>query len=188
MRGFKKLLEPLSWCHIFIPVLPRCMLDHLQCPTPFLIGINKQFAFKHDFPYSVLDVVIVDLDEDSVQLPDTTPVCFPIAQRSLCVRGLKDALSSRFSVGDLISVYSGGETNVVGELAVSAIRKLFQNLVDLLVSNCDRFALRVTHAAEEVVLFREADYIEHQRSHQLHWNDVFLRTQAFSKYLASNVS
>jgi hypothetical protein len=56
----KTLLFPLNWAHGFVPVLPRVVLDSLQCPAPFLIGIPSSYAFKRDFPY-VLGLVVVDL-------------------------------------------------------------------------------------------------------------------------------
>jgi hypothetical protein len=37
----KALLFPLNWAHVFVPVLPRVVLDSLQFPAPFLIGITK---------------------------------------------------------------------------------------------------------------------------------------------------
>jgi hypothetical protein len=61
----KALLFPLTWAHVYVPILPRIMLDSLQCPAPFLIGIHSSYAFKRDFPY-VLDLVVVDLDQGTI--------------------------------------------------------------------------------------------------------------------------
>ena len=65
---FRQLLAPLSWCHVYVPVLPRSLLEHLQCPTPFLIGIHSSYAYKQDFPFAI-DLTVIDLDADSVTLP-----------------------------------------------------------------------------------------------------------------------
>ncbi len=63
----KRLIRPLSWQHVCIPVLPRQMLETLECPTPFIIGLHKSYAFRRDFPF-VLDLVVVDLDRGTVQV------------------------------------------------------------------------------------------------------------------------
>ena len=59
------LLYPLVFCHVYVPLLPRPLLDHLQCPAPFLIGIHSDYAFKHDFPYAT-DMCVVNLDDHTV--------------------------------------------------------------------------------------------------------------------------
>ena len=57
----KSLLYPLKWSNVCIAVLPRSMLETLECPTPFIMGIHSSYAFKRDFPF-VLDLVVVNLD------------------------------------------------------------------------------------------------------------------------------
>lgn len=33
------IIYPMSWQHIFIPVLPHSLIDYLLAPMPFLIGV-----------------------------------------------------------------------------------------------------------------------------------------------------
>ncbi len=33
------LMFPFAWHHIYIPILPSDLLDYLEAPTPFLIGV-----------------------------------------------------------------------------------------------------------------------------------------------------
>ena len=40
------LLFPFSWQHVYIPILPARLLDILQAPVPFLIGIEAQHGFR----------------------------------------------------------------------------------------------------------------------------------------------
>lgn len=35
------LLYPLFWPHVYIPLLPGDLVDYLQIPFPFLIGLDK---------------------------------------------------------------------------------------------------------------------------------------------------
>ena len=185
MRGFVKLLQPLSWCHLYIPVLPRTMLDHLQCPTPFMMGINKSYAFKHDFPYSVLDVAIVDLDEGSVQLPEASPICLSPAARSRSILEIKQVLNQRLSGGDLIGAYSGDKEAVMSEFPLDHVKGSFRKLVESLLESCDAFVVSVEHGTERELVFKETEYAEYRLSMQLPSNENFLRTQAFSRYITS---
>lgn len=43
------LLYPLSWSHIYIPVLPEALLGVLAAPMPFLIGVHRFFTIDIHF-------------------------------------------------------------------------------------------------------------------------------------------
>jgi hypothetical protein len=43
-EAIRSLLTPLHWVHIYAPVLPRHLLQHLQCPSPFLVGVHASYA------------------------------------------------------------------------------------------------------------------------------------------------
>lgn len=38
------VLYPLSWSHVYIPVLPEALLGVLAAPMPFLIGVHRSFV------------------------------------------------------------------------------------------------------------------------------------------------
>lgn len=44
-------LFPMSWQHIFIPILPEHLIDYLLAPMPFLVGV----------PRSVMEVIEFEL-------------------------------------------------------------------------------------------------------------------------------
>ncbi|CAM9959441.1 unnamed protein product [Ectocarpus sp. 12 AP-2014] len=61
------VLYPLSWSHVYIPVLPEALLGVLAAPMPFLIGVHRSFVEGTGMdvaPY----VVQVDLDNDVVEM------------------------------------------------------------------------------------------------------------------------
>lgn len=61
-------LFPMSWQHIFIPVLPLQLQDYLAAPMPFLIGVP--LAVWDRLPSESLgQVVRVDADSDTVTTP-----------------------------------------------------------------------------------------------------------------------
>ena len=55
------LLYPLSWQHIFIPVLPNSLLAYCSAPMPFLVGAMK-WSLKEILSMPLEEVVILDCD------------------------------------------------------------------------------------------------------------------------------
>jgi len=39
VQAANNLLYPMSWQHIFIPLLPVAFIDYLLAPMPFLVGV-----------------------------------------------------------------------------------------------------------------------------------------------------
>ena len=61
------LLFPFSWQHVYIPILPERLLDILQAPVPFLIGIDETvLAVAEKQRLIPDDVVQVDLDRNEI--------------------------------------------------------------------------------------------------------------------------
>lgn len=34
------LLYPMEWQNVFIPIVPVSLIDYLNCPTPYIIGLH----------------------------------------------------------------------------------------------------------------------------------------------------
>ena len=62
------LLFPLHWQGMYLPILPYSMLEILDAPVPYLVGLHSRYM--HDVPVEKRPkgVVIVDLDRDEVHL------------------------------------------------------------------------------------------------------------------------
>lgn len=58
------LLHPLRWAHVYIPVVPYSLVEAVEAPTPFLMGLHSSATLP---PAADIDV-IVDLD-DSRMVP-----------------------------------------------------------------------------------------------------------------------
>lgn len=87
------LLFPFRWQGLFIPIMPYAMLDILDSPVPFLLGLHSRYL--KDVPSSrrPRGVVFVDLDNDVVHLGyDDENVNLPRVTPSLPE---KDALKLR---------------------------------------------------------------------------------------------
>eukprot|EP00049_Salpingoeca_infusionum_P009064 m.150294 g.150294 ORF g.150294 m.150294 type:complete len:688 (+) comp14226_c0_seq2:98-2161(+) len=62
------LLFPLSWQHVFLPVLPANLLDYCCATMPFLIGVHSSLIDKAK-RLPLESHVFVDLDTDTVESP-----------------------------------------------------------------------------------------------------------------------
>ncbi|KAB7505817.1 DENN domain-containing protein 1A [Armadillidium nasatum] len=68
VQAANSLIYPMSWQHIFIPVLPQHLLDYLNAPMPFLIGVawNLMLKVRQE---ELGDVVILNADTNEVDTP-----------------------------------------------------------------------------------------------------------------------
>lgn len=61
-------LFPLEWQGLYIPLIPYSMIEILDAPVPFLVGIHSRYLHQVDPKRRPQDVVFVDLDRDVVQM------------------------------------------------------------------------------------------------------------------------
>ena len=95
-------LFPMSWQHIFIPILPGPLQDYLSAPMPFLIGVP--LPVWNLIPLESLgQVVHVDADTDTVTTPfpddlSTLPsdIASPLRKSLKGERVLGDGLARAF--------------------------------------------------------------------------------------------
>ncbi|CAF4167447.1 unnamed protein product, partial [Rotaria magnacalcarata] len=72
INTFICLLYPFSWPHTYIPILPALMLDIIQAPTPYIIGILRScesYLSRNDefLSQDNSDILIVDIDHDRIR-------------------------------------------------------------------------------------------------------------------------
>ena len=69
----RNAMQPLSMCHLYLPVLPYTMATELlQCPTPFFIGVLTGVEGCHLTKANLPDkALVVNIDYDSVSIPSS---------------------------------------------------------------------------------------------------------------------
>lgn len=72
-----ELLWPLTWTGIYIPVLPARLLQALDAPCPYIVGIERRYE-KAELPED--EFVLVDLDQDEIE-STVRPIQMPKQQR-----------------------------------------------------------------------------------------------------------
>ncbi|KAL8973006.1 MAG: hypothetical protein Q9197_002535 [Variospora fuerteventurae] len=63
-KAITELLYPLTWSGIFIPVLPARLIQALEAPCPYMVGIERRYE-RIELPED--DFVLVDLDQDEIE-------------------------------------------------------------------------------------------------------------------------
>ena len=46
---------PLEWSNVYVPIVPTALVDYLDSPTPFIMGLNARIAWD---PVTAPDVTI----------------------------------------------------------------------------------------------------------------------------------
>lgn len=72
------LLYPFQWTGVFIPVLPSRLVQTIEAPCPYIVGIERRYE-PADYPED--DYVLVDLDADSIVSNGPPPPALPRQQR-----------------------------------------------------------------------------------------------------------
>ncbi|KAJ5610260.1 hypothetical protein N7510_006979 [Penicillium lagena] len=63
-RALVDLLFPLQWTGVLIPVLPARLIQAIEAPCPYIVGIERRYE-KVELPSD--DFVLVDLDSDMIE-------------------------------------------------------------------------------------------------------------------------
>ncbi|XP_065211739.1 DENN domain-containing protein 1B-like [Planococcus citri] len=99
VQSANALLYPMNWQHIFIPVLPKSLIEYLLAPMPYLIGLPHSLL-QHVRFSDLGDVVMLDADNNTIDSPFHDLESLP----SDVVHNLRKQLSNRASLlGDGVS-------------------------------------------------------------------------------------
>lgn len=72
------LLYPFKWAGVFIPVLPSRLVQTIEAPCPYIVGIERRYE-PSEYPDD--EYVLVDLDNDSIVSNGPHPTSLPRQQR-----------------------------------------------------------------------------------------------------------
>ncbi|KAL1612404.1 hypothetical protein SLS60_000630 [Paraconiothyrium brasiliense] len=61
--AISNLIYPFKWAGVFIPVLPARLVQTIEAPCPYIVGIERRYE-PADYPED--DYVLVDLDNDMI--------------------------------------------------------------------------------------------------------------------------
>lgn len=77
------LLFPFHWQGMYLPIMPYSMLDILDAPVPYLVGLNSKYFYDVPIERRPMGVIFVDLDNDIVYLghDDRSTISSPIPRQ-----------------------------------------------------------------------------------------------------------
>jgi len=90
-----QLLYPLKWAGVFIPVLPARLIQALEAPCPYIIGIERRYEAV-ELPED--DFVLVDLDQGVIEAT-APPASLPRHLRRKLMSILQLAAPHRYRFG-----------------------------------------------------------------------------------------
>lgn len=89
------LLYPFKWAGVFIPVLPVRLIQALEAPCPYIVGIERRYE-NVELPED--DFVLIDLDQDVIE-STAPPVPLPRQQRRKLISLLQLAAPHHIKYG-----------------------------------------------------------------------------------------
>jgi len=72
IESLASLIYPFFWRHIYIPLLPRKLIDFICAPMPFMCGILKDYMPREEVLLE--GVVVVDLDLNTINEHHSDPI------------------------------------------------------------------------------------------------------------------
>ncbi|OQV18473.1 Myotubularin-related protein 13 [Hypsibius exemplaris] len=89
---------PLKYSHVYVPVLPAPLLEVLNSPTPYIMGIHVSLKEQ---VLDLLDVIFVDLDGCRVEVPESVTISpAPDAIYARTMTSLKMVLDPSLLISD----------------------------------------------------------------------------------------
>ncbi|VDM52268.1 unnamed protein product [Angiostrongylus costaricensis] len=96
--AIKSIIFPFEYTYTFVTALPELLLEYLESPTPYLMGVLSQVREK----LPPVDAVVVDLDTGEVRLPENTQLAeLPSPFRERLIYRLQRVLNPELATADL---------------------------------------------------------------------------------------
>ncbi|KJH46561.1 DENN domain protein [Dictyocaulus viviparus] len=96
--AIKSIIFPFEYTYTFVTALPELLLEYLESPTPYLMGVLSQVRGK----LPNVDAVMVDLDTGEVCLPENTQLAeLPSPFRERLISRLQRVLNPELATADL---------------------------------------------------------------------------------------
>ncbi|GMF25553.1 unnamed protein product [Phytophthora fragariaefolia] len=195
-ESLRALMHPLSWPHVYLPVLPRRMLQYLECPTPFIFGAEKQALEEAQrqiiqeggddlFAGAGEELLVVDLDKGAV-LRGEVPCALPDSVRFALRDALYECLKPNVSRSDHVFAHHFPSKPLV--FPEVAVRGLFLRAVNKLIGDFGyhRYVWTDEFARKRTIFFDEASYLAASAPDMREFRTLFIATQAFSEFMVTH--
>lgn len=195
-KAVESLLYPLKYCYTFIPVLPFDLIEVLDAPTPFIIGVHSDQKVQ---ALANFDGLWIDLDGASVHLTENVKLApMPEKPYSRILSSLFQILKPDIHAADLAFPLNGRMHSKVESSSPlvadypkykeestkdKQIRAIFIRLFSELFAGYRSCLLIIRINPKPVISFHKASFLGHHRL----VNDEFmlrvLDSMAFHKFI-----
>ncbi|KAG1709125.1 hypothetical protein DVH05_022757 [Phytophthora capsici] len=184
----KSLISPLEWSHVFAPILPKNMLECLQCPTPYLFGVHSSYRAELREMLGREGcgdgIVVVDLDADTMSSPGRPQL--PESVRGPLTSQLLQLLKPKVFFSDFVPmVTSKATTSLSHGFPQGHVRACFREAMATLLRTVEEFRFVLSDDFDYVVVFDRIAFLRRLPSREQSFYRSFLETQVFSHEIAS---
>eukprot|EP01094_Clydonella_sp_ATCC50884_P019620 TRINITY_DN3889_c0_g1_i1.p1 TRINITY_DN3889_c0_g1~~TRINITY_DN3889_c0_g1_i1.p1 ORF type:complete len:298 (+),score=74.97 TRINITY_DN3889_c0_g1_i1:120-896(+) len=154
-----KLLYPFRWPHVHIPILPRWLMDFMQAPTPYVMGMHKQ-AMECRPRDMADDVVIVDLDRGTVDFGSVPVPELPAPPRARLIEELERVpVLKRSVMSQLDSI--GNTTAYIEDIHTQMqIRGAFMRFFADLFRGYEKDLMFLRRYPKPIAIFNQASFMK----------------------------
>ncbi|EGZ17762.1 hypothetical protein PHYSODRAFT_255860 [Phytophthora sojae] len=184
----KSLIAPLQWSHVFAPILPKSMIECLQCPTPYLFGVHSSYRAELR---EMLEregcgdgIVVVDLDADTMSSPGRPQL--PESVRGPLSSRLLQLLKPKVYFSDFVPMLSSKtDAMQARRFPQGHVRTCFREAVATLLRTVEEFRFVLSDDFDYVVVFDRIAFMRRLPPREQSFYRSFLETQVFSHEIAS---
>lgn len=183
IEGFRVLLYPLNWPHVFLPVLSKSMLHCTQCPTPFIMGCYSEFI-SAEILEDIDETLVINVETSSI-IKGKVPIAYPLLLSNDLLNAIVSILNPHYKHRDSPFFIPYQKAS---HFPATRIRKEFYlNLKNLIGSiKHHRYTWRQILKTSSIYVFDEASYLAASPVSLRPFRTMFIATQCFSEYLSNN--
>ena len=119
VESLSALLEPFHWHHTLVPLLPYHLVNIIEAPTPYIIGIHDSEHFDNDILESLDDVTVIHLNHENPLKSESCKGC-----DNVLIPNMMKTLWNRLEVIKELSVEEP-EASVLNVMISEAFTKFF---------------------------------------------------------------
>lgn len=75
-EGFRSLIYPFTWTHVYLPVVPVQLMNLVEAPVPYMLGTHSE-NMRQIQPQYLQEMVTINCDTGSIQKNGVTILQFP---------------------------------------------------------------------------------------------------------------
>ncbi|KAG6428564.1 hypothetical protein SASPL_112816 [Salvia splendens] len=168
------LIRPYQWQSLLMPVLPNDMLDFLDAPVPYIVGVKN----KTELQAKLTNVIVVDANKNQVKSPSLPQLPQQRELHSL-LSPFHEKLVGESYLGKKRPIYEC--TDVQVKEAAKGFLYVLRSYLDSLCSNLRSHTItNVQSNDDKVSLLLKESFIESFPSRNRPFMKLFLDTQLFS--------